>query len=546
MTMTDDRRILAALQAERLKRAAEHSLCAFVDQAWTILEPTTLFLPSWHIDVICEYLEAVTAGEILRLVINLPPRYMKSLLVTVLWPLWEWLHDPGSRWLFLSYSDSLAMQHSLDRRQVLLSEWYQGPWGDRVQLTSDQNEKTQYRNTRRGLMTATSLSGTVTGKGGNRIVVDDPHNPLQAESDTQRQRAIDLFLGTVTTRLDDKQHGAIVVVQQRVHTADLSATCLDLGYTHLCLPAVAETRTTIVGPRSKKVILREEGDLLWPAREGPAEIAQRKIELGAYGFASQYQQSPSPRGGGIFKRAWWAYYDEPPDDVEEVAQSWDLAVKGGTGHDFVVGLVAARRGADIYLIDRVKAQLSFNEQLEAIRRMCAAYPAARTILVEAAANGIPVVETLKHTIPGIIAVTPKGGKVERAAACAPRVEAGNVYLPRPTGPDGRRIPGRDWVDDFIQQLAVFPKGAHDDDVDAFTQLLLRWQRRGIPSGTIIRRLRERGQGGDPAPEAILTGPTECLAPQERDRDDGPGPSFGPSPTDTPTVHACDLDCRRRP
>ena len=181
----------------------------------------------------------------------------------------------------------------------------------------------------------------------------------------------------------------------------------------------------------------------------------------------------------MFKRDWWSFYDEFPSTLDEFAQSWDLAVKGDPGSDYVVGLVAARRGADIYLVDRFKEQVSFPDTLRAIRAMYARYPKARTILVEDTANGPAVIETLTHEIPGIIPVKPNGGKEQRAAACLPRVEAGNVHLPRPTAPNGRRIPARAWVDDFIEQLAVFPKGAHDDDVDAFTQLILRWRHQPV-------------------------------------------------------------------
>ena len=324
-------------------------------------------------------------------------------------------------------------------------------------------------------------------------MVDDPHTPLGAESDAQRPRVIEYFRRSVATRLDDKQRGAIVVVMQRLHAQDLTATCLDLDYTHLCLPAEATSRTTIRFPRSGRVVTRAPGDLLWPAREGPEEMAQRRVELGAYGFAGQYQQSPSPHTGGLFERGWWAFYDDLPTGVDEWIQSWDLSVKGGPGHDFVVGLVAGWRGADIYLVDRVKAQLSFPDTLAAIRQTCRQYPSARTILVEDTANGPAVIDTLRHEIPGIIAVRPQGDKVQRATACAPRVEAGNVYLPRPTGPAGRRLPARAWVDDFIEQLAAFPMGAHDDDVDAFTQLLLRWHPRRM-SPEMVRRLLRAGSG----------------------------------------------------
>ena len=185
--MTKDARYLAALQAEQLKRVAERSFPAFVRQAWPILEPTTAFLRNWHIDLVCEYLEAVTAGEIRRLVINLPPRYGKSLLVTILWPVWEWIRHPATRWVFTSYAESLAGQHSQDRRTLLQSPWYCRHWGPRVSLTSP-TEASEYWNAQRGRMLATSVGAAVTGKGGNRIVVDDPHTPLGAESDAQRHR----------------------------------------------------------------------------------------------------------------------------------------------------------------------------------------------------------------------------------------------------------------------------------------------------------------------------------------------------------------------
>ena len=156
--------------------------------------------------------------------------------------------------------------------------------------------------------------------------------------------------------------------------------------------------------------------------------------------------------------------------------SWDVAFNGGAEHDYVVGLVAARHGPDVYLIDRYKRHASFQDTLAAIREMRRRYPQVRSIFVEDAANGPAVIETLSRELPGVIALKPEGGKLSRAAASEPRVEAGNVHLPRAVAPDGRLIPGREWVEDFIEQLAIFPTGDHDDDVDALTQLLVRWQR----------------------------------------------------------------------
>ena len=257
----------AELQDELLTRQAARSLRAFVEQAWPVLEPTTPFLPNWHIDLVCEHLEAITAGETTRLLINLPPRYMKSLLVSVFWPVWEWIASPSRRWICVSYSDALSLKLSLDRRTLVQSEWYQARWGHTVQLSSDQNVKGEFRNTRQGVMCATSVGGSATGKGGDRIIVDDLHNPQQADSDAQREAALRFFRETLSTRLDTPKTGAIVVVMQRLHEADLSARCLELEYRHLCLPVEADVATDIVFPVSGRVVTRAPGHLLWPARE---------------------------------------------------------------------------------------------------------------------------------------------------------------------------------------------------------------------------------------------------------------------------------------
>jgi predicted phage terminase large subunit-like protein len=452
------------LQDALLKVQAERSLRSYVEQAWPILEPSVPFLPNWHIDLLIEHLEAVTAGKCTRLLINIPPRYMKSILVSVLWPTWEWIQRPGHRWIFASYAESLAIKHSIDRRTVLLSPWFQQRWGDRVRLASDQNEKREFLNTRRGHMAVTSIGGSILGKGGNRIVVDDPHNPTQAESELQRDAALRFFSRTLSTRLDNKNTDAIVVIMQRLHERDLAALCLEFGFDHVCIPAEAEESTTYVFPGSGRVFERQVGDVLWPARENAQVLAQQRQLLGSGAYAGQYQQRPS----------WLQYYDELPEGLE-LAQSWDMAFKDRTENDYVVGLVAGRKGANIYLIDRAKGQWSFTESCRQVRRFRTKYPKAHTILIEDAANGPAIVDALKRDLSGVIAVTPQGGKLSRAQAAQPMVEAGNVYLPNPS-PYGKRRPDRDWVDDLVHQLTVFPHGAHDDDVDAFTQLLVRWQK----------------------------------------------------------------------
>jgi predicted phage terminase large subunit-like protein len=456
---------LPALVAEKQIRAAGRSFSEYVRQSWHVIEPATPFMSNWHIDAISDYLEAVTGGEILRLLINMPPRYMKSICVSVLWPTWEWINHPESRWLFAAYSASISGKHSVDRRRVIESDWYQARWSQVYQLTTDQNIKTEYENSRRGVMFTTSVGGTATGKGGTRIVVDDPHNPMEAESDVQRQTAIDFFDRTLSSRLDDKKKGAIVVVMQRLHEQDLSGHCIEQGYTHLSLPAEAEKRIIISTP-SGRTFAREAGDILWPEREGTAELARAKVAMGSYAYAGQYQQQPSPAEGGMLKREWWRYYKEAPADFDEVIQSWDMTFKDTKGADYVVGQVWGRKGASKYLLDQVRGRMDFPTTIKAFQGLTSKWPAAEAKLVEDKANGSAVIQTLKGTISGIIAIEPQGGKASRVSAVSPTIEASNVYLPDPTL--------EPWVHDFVEECAVFPNGTNDDQVDSMSQALTRW------------------------------------------------------------------------
>ena len=208
--------VLAKVERE----LAARSFREFVLQAWAVIEPLTPFVPGWHIDAIIEYLEAVTRGEIRNLLINVPPRHMKSLLVSVLWPAWEWIAHPERRWLYSSYAATLSIRDSVKCRTLIESPWYQRFWGDRYALASDQNTKTRFDNNRSGYRIATSVGGTATGEGGDRIVCDDPHNVQDAESDSVRKATLDWFDVVMSTRVNDPRSAAKVVVMQRCHQQD--------------------------------------------------------------------------------------------------------------------------------------------------------------------------------------------------------------------------------------------------------------------------------------------------------------------------------------
>ena len=446
---------------------ARDSLSEFVRQAWHIIEPTTPLLWNWHLDAICEHLEAVANADLFRLIVNLPPRSGKSLLTSVLWPAWVWTKQPSTRWLCASYSASLAVKFSIDRRTVITSQWYQERWP--VHLAGDQNQKQEFMNDTRGHMIATSPSGTATGKGGEIIIADDLQNPEMSESEAERRNVIRFFDETLSTRLDDKRHGRIVVIQQRTHQADLTGHLLEQGgWTLLCLPAEFERRTVISLPRTGRSIVKQEGDLLWPEREGRAELAAAKHRLGSFGYASQYLQNPIARGGNLFKEKWFGTYREIPK-FDALVQSWDCAFKTGRASDYsacvTIGHVDWSEGSSAvapgyYLVHAWRGRVEFAELKRQALALYEQYQ-PNDVLIEDAASGQSLLQELRTTLLPISGVKPDGDKFARAASITPAMEGGHFWL----------LEGAPWSDDYLVEMTAFPGGAHDDFVDATVQAL---------------------------------------------------------------------------
>ena len=476
-----------SLHDEIARERATRSLREFVRQAWHVIEPSALFVPGFHIDAIIDHLEAVTRGDIRNLLINVPPRHMKSLLVSVFWPAWEWIRWPERRWLYSSYGSHLSIRDSVKCRRLIESPWYQGRWGHIFSLTGDQNAKMRFDYNRSVYRLSTSVGGSVTGEGGDRIVCDDPHKVDEVHSDAVRKAALDWWDIAMSTRVNDPKTSAKVVVMQRCHQRDLSGHLLEQGgWEHLCLPAEYEgpgriTSIGFVDPRT------EHGQLLWEVRFGTKEIEDLKRSLGSYAAAGQLQQRPSPAEGGLLKRHWFRFWQPPganlppipvrlPDGterlvvaeeigkVEEQAQSWDCAFKDLETSDYVVGQVWGRLGSKFLLLDQVRERMDCPTTVKRVAELSAKWRGSAAKLIEDKANGTAVIQMLMNQISGIIPVNPSGGKIARAIS--PLIEAGNIYLPHP-----QMFP---WVADFLEECAQFPNGAHDDQVDAMTQILLRW------------------------------------------------------------------------
>jgi predicted phage terminase large subunit-like protein len=451
---------------------AERSFADFVRQAWAELEPRTRFLDNWHIALLAEHLEAVADGGITRLIVNVPPRSGKSLLATIFLPCWVWLHNPAERFMFASYSAVLSTKHSVDRRALIQSPWYQRRWSSVVKLADDSNLKTEFSNTARGHQIATSVGASATGRGGNFLLADDLINPEQANSDAERKAAIRWFDETYSTRLDDKRAGRMVVIEQRTHAADLTAHLLAQGgWTHLSLPAIAEQRTVIRFPRSGREVIRDEGDLLWPAREGRAELEAAKVRLGSFGFTSQYMQAPVGREGNDIKAEWLtATYrvGALPPKFDSIVLSLDTAFKTGITNNYsailALGTLRSARGGYApghYLLDAWRGRVEFGELKRKVVAMHEKWH-SNVVLIEDAASGQSLIQELRAgtTLP-LKPIKVDSDKRSRVAAVCPMLEARLLILPEVAG----------WRDDFIAELTSFPAGAFDDWVDALAQAL---------------------------------------------------------------------------
>jgi predicted phage terminase large subunit-like protein len=453
---------------------ARRGLRYFVKMAWPWVQPETEYVHGWHIETLCAHLEAVTSGTLRRLVINVPPGHMKSLLVNVFWPAWTWTVKPHLRFMFASYGGDLAIRDSLAMRRLIDSPWYQRNWGDAFTIRADRDTQSRFETDKDGYRLATSVDGIATGEHADIQAADDPIKAGDVFHRARREEVKTWWDNTMATRL--RKGGARVVVMQRLHEDDLAGHLLKRGdYEHLCLPEEFElpgcrTSLGLVDRRTKP------GELLWPQMFPPEEHKRRVRELGSYGAAGQLQQRPSPLEGGFLKRAWWKFYRETPAKFDEVFQSWDLTFKGALTSDFVVGQVWGVRGAECYLLDRLRDRLDFPSSINAIRALSAKWPQATAKVVEDKANGPALIATLKGEVPGIVSFLPEGSKEARAHAVTPMIEAGNVYLPDPSIAP--------WVHDFVEECAAFPTGAHDDQVDAMTQALLRARARLAARRTI--------------------------------------------------------------
>jgi predicted phage terminase large subunit-like protein len=482
--LTAEKERFAKMSDEEARRieyrtSLERDFPSFIRAAWPIIRPGLALSWSWHYDLISEWLTLVWQRKCRRLVINLPPRTLKSLMVTVLFPAWVWTKEPTHNFACSSYSAELSTEHSVIRRTLIESDWFRGLWGDRIWLASDQNQKTKYKNNHEAQMIATSVGGTATGLGGDTLILDDGLNPKQAASEAERKTACEWFDNTWRSRLNDQATGALIVLEQRTAELDVSGYVLQNNageWVHLNIPLEAEpvkqANGTIgperwVFPISGKVYEREPGAVLQPDRFPPEVVAGlKKLRLV---WSGQYQGHPSPLEGNMIKRAEVRYYggtdpitgvvDPPlPETFDSVVISADCTFKDLSTSDYVAVGAVGVKGPNRYIINVVNKHLDEPGTEAAILRM-RAESGGRAVLVEDKANGPAVIKKLKQKIPGVIEVNPQGGKVARMFAVCGEWQSGNWYVDRNAA----------WCEPFVEQITKFPGAAHDDMADMMTQ-----------------------------------------------------------------------------
>jgi predicted phage terminase large subunit-like protein len=462
------------LEAERRRRAENaesirqrcRTLAGFVREAWHVLEPSNPYIHGWHVDAICEHLTAITNGEINRLLINVPPGTMKSLLAGVFWPAWEWgpMDRPATRIIGSSYSEDYAKRDNRRMRDLVTSEWFQSLWPTELVRAGEM----AFSNTATGFRQGIPFS-RLTGGRGDRVIIDDPHSVDGAESEAERNATIRTFRESVPTRLNSPEHSAIVVIMQRLHEQDVSGTILSLGlgYEHLMLPMEFEPDRrcgTSIGFKDPRSF---DGELLFPERF-PREVVERdKVPMGAYAVAGQFQQRPTPRSGGMFQRGDFEVVDTLPAKIRRRVRAWDFAAskaKPGKQPDWTVGLRMAYADGVFYIDDVVRGRWSPSEVERTLRNTASQDGPAVSIRMpqDPGAAGKADAETKVRLLAGypVTAKPVTGDKATRARPASAQAEAGNVKLLR--GP---------WNEAFLDEVCSFPNATFDDQVDAFADAL---------------------------------------------------------------------------
>jgi predicted phage terminase large subunit-like protein len=473
---------------------------AFFLRCYQELHGGELPLINWHLELMAERLVAVRDGKTKRLIINIPPRYGKSLVVSVAFVAWCLGHNPAMRFICVSYAQDLSEKHHQDVITIMRSDFFRAAFPGAALKKVTAHELTTIGG---GGRLATSIGGSITGFGADVLIVDDPVKPDEAMSDVRRQTANDWLPQTGITRLNDKKNGKIIVVMQRLHEDDFTGSLLQQGgWDLLRLRAIAEeeeTYTIHLPNGGVRTVRRAIGEPLHPEREAIPELQATEKSMGSFGCSGQYQQSPMPRDGGLVKTVWIKSFDlNTPPQFDRVIQSIDSASKATEFADHSVCLTFGIVGDFFYLLHAYREKVGFPElrrQMMALRQRF--QPDA--VIVEDKASGIQLIQELREENFPVIAFKPEGDKVMRLVGHSAHIEGGGLFVPEDAP----------WRDAFIHELAVFPRGRYDDQVDALSQAMT-WHRRRFPGWGILEHYRREAAAQIREDELYWVRPTHAV------------------------------------
>ena len=464
--------MLTDKEKEQLRAGYRTDLSRFIQRSFSIIDPNANYLHNWHIDLIAEYLRACQTGEITRLIINVPPRFLKSISVSVAFPAWLLGHNPSEQITCVSYSGTLAKKHSSDTLAIMCTDWYKSLFPETKLVIENQLE---LRTEQRGFRVCTSTMGTLTGMGGNFILVDDPLSQMQAHSMTERDKC-QLWFNSLSNRLNDKNNGCIIVIMQRLHSLDTSGILLEQGgWEHLKLPLIAEQDEVLKCGKIK--VIRKEGELLHKERMGQEAVDRSKRELGAYAFSGEMQQNPSPTGGGEFKKDWMRFYKgklsasafnnyilvDPANSKRKQSDYTSMCV---------VGLGADK---NLYVLDWVRDKLNLREREDALFDLHLRWK-PKYVLYEKYGMMVDA-DVMRNAMDQrnyrftITEVAGKLSKEDRIRRLIPYFADGRVWFPNELIRATYEGVAVDLVQEFIhQEYLTFPVGVHDDMIDSLSRI----------------------------------------------------------------------------
>lgn len=454
---------MADVPQDVVKALLRTDFLLFLRKVVETIDPGVTYLHNWHIDAIVYEVMELTEGRNRRLIVNMPPRYLKSIMLSVALPAWILGRDFTARVICISYSGELAAKFSRDFRRVLEAPWYRALF-PATRISKAKNTETEIETTRGGYRYATSIGGTLTGRGGDWLIIDDPLKQEEAESGSSRNRTNEWFFTTAANRLDNRQEGRIIVVMQRLHQGDLTGALLDAGgFRVLKLAAIAEGVEEI--PVGKgRIHRRMPGEALHPGLETVEYLERIKRGMGSRAFQAQYQQEPVPAEGQMIKRSWFGTYTELPaiDQHSIMVLSIDTAAKATEIADYSVIMVLRyhRQSKQSFIIDIVRERFEFPDLRRKVLEVNAQH-SPHYILIEDKGSGMSLIQELQRQGIHPISISPKIEKVLRVQAATPQLERGEVLMPA----------NARWLEDFFSEICAYPQSKHDDQVDCLTQHL---------------------------------------------------------------------------